>query len=84
PGTPAAQTVLLLALQARVAGDNVRAYQGTPQSKRLPGQSPLKEVPWDLFDTLSAKPSEIQTLRQRGEKWTLEKARSPKLREVSR
>ncbi|MDD4915635.1 MAG: hypothetical protein PHW13_11445 [Methylococcales bacterium] len=34
PGTPAAQTALLLALQARFAGDEVRAYQGTPIAKR--------------------------------------------------
>lgn len=84
PGTPAAQTVLLLALQARIAGDNVVAYQSIPEDKREPGQSPLQQVSWDLYWALSRTDDEIKAVRRRGEAWSLETARSPALREVAR
>ncbi|CAG9261410.1 Sigma-54-dependent transcriptional regulator [Paraburkholderia unamae] len=84
PGTPAAQTVLLLALQARNAGEKVRAYQGTPLARRRPGEDPVREVPWNLLATIAATHTDIEAIRARGEAWSIEHARSSRLREVAR
>ncbi|TAL98760.1 MAG: hypothetical protein EPN73_02280 [Paraburkholderia sp.] len=84
PGTPAAQTVLLLALQARIAGEKVRAYQGTPLARRRPGQEAMRLVPWNLLATVAATSTGIEAVRARGEAWTFEHARSTRLREVAR
>ena len=59
PGTPAAQTVMLLALQARLAGDQVRAFHGTPRSKRRGANDVVREVPWNLLAELAATPTEL-------------------------
>lgn len=83
PGTPAAQTVMLLALQARLAGDDVRAFQGTPHDKRRGPNEVVREVPWNLLAELAATPTEISDARMRPAVWSLEHARSPRLREVA-
>ncbi|HIH2749970.1 sigma 54-interacting transcriptional regulator [Burkholderia aenigmatica] len=77
-GTPAAQTVMLLALQARVVGDNVLAYQGIPKDKRQAGQV-LQEVNWNLLADL-ARSADDDTV---DEAWSLAKARSASLRKVA-
>lgn len=79
PGTPAAQTVMLLALQARCLGDeNVVAYQGIPRDKRQAGQV-LEEVNWNLLADL-ARSNDDDTA---DEDWILAKARSASLRKVA-
>jgi len=83
PGPPAAQTVMLLALQARLAGDNVRAFQGTPRDKRRGPNDVVREVPWNLLAELAATPMEINDASTRPAAWSLEHARSPRLREVA-
>lgn len=83
PGPPAAQTVMLLALQARLAGDNVRAFQGTPRDKRRSTEDVVREVPWNLLAELAATPTEIQEASARPAAWSLDRARSPRLREVA-
>ena len=83
PGPPAAQTVMLLALQARLAGDNVRAFQGTPRDKRRGPNDVVREVPWNLLAELAATPIEIEDASTRPAVWSLDHARSPRLREVA-
>lgn len=79
PGTPAAQTVMLLSLQARVAGDNVLAYQGIRREHRRAGQV-LEEVPWNLLAELGKRGDEHSA----DEAWSLSKARTQKLRDVAK
>lgn len=83
PGTPAAQTVMLLALQARLAGDQVRAFHGTPRSKRRGPNDVVREVPWNLLAELAATPTESAADAERPATWSIEHARSPRLREVA-
>lgn len=83
PGPPAAQTVMLLALQARLAGDNVRAFQGIPRDKRRGPNDVVREVPWNLLAELAATPTEIEDASTRPAAWSLDHARSPRLREVA-
>lgn len=83
PGTPAMQTVMLLALQARLAGDHVRAFQGTPRDKRRAQNEVVHEVPWNLLAELAATPTEEDLGAARAAAWTFERARSPKMREVA-
>lgn len=78
PGTPAAQTVMLLALQARVAGDNVLAYQGNRREHRRAGQV-LEEVPWNLLAELGRRDDDPAA----DETWSLAKARTRELRDVA-
>jgi len=78
PGTPAAQTVMLLALQARIVGDNVRAYQGIPRKHRQAGQV-LEEVSWNLLAELGRRDDDPAT----DETWSIAKARTPSLRKVA-
>ena len=54
PGTPAMQPVMLLALQARLAGENFQAFHGTPQDKRRTPDEVMREVPWNLLAELAA------------------------------
>lgn len=84
PGTPAAQTVMLLALQARLAGDNVHAFQGTPSHKRRSPTDVVHEVPWNLLAELAATPTEIASASTRPTTWSLEHARSEPLIKVAR
>jgi transcriptional regulator with AAA-type ATPase domain len=83
PGTPAAQTVMLVALQVRLAGNNVRAFQGIPPDKRRGPDDVVREVPWDLLAKLAATPTEIDGASTKPAAWSLEHARSPRLREVA-
>jgi transcriptional regulator with AAA-type ATPase domain len=83
PGTPAAQTVMLLALQARLAGDDVRAFHGTPRDKRRGPNDVVREVPWNLLAELAATPTEVDDAGTRPTEWSLDRARSPRLREVA-
>ncbi|NPC68952.1 sigma 54-interacting transcriptional regulator [Corallococcus exiguus] len=83
PGTPAAQTVMLLALQARLAGDDVRAVQSTPRDKRRGPNDLVRAVPWNLLAELAATPTEVDDAGTRPTEWSLERARSPRLREVA-
>lgn len=78
PGTPAAQTVMLLSLQARIAGDNVLAYQGIRREHRQAGQV-LEEVPWNLLAELGKRDNEHSAR----EAWSYAKARTRKLRDVA-
>jgi len=82
PGTPAAQTALLLSLQARFAGDKVRAFQGKPIAKRRDSSDVAHEVPWNLLATLAANAP--KNLTQLPSTWDIEYARSPRFREVSK
>ena len=84
PGTPAAQTVMLLALQARMAGDNVRAFHGTPRDKRRGPNDAVREVPWNLLAELAASAAEVNDASTRPAAWSIENARSPRLREVAK
>ncbi|APR75122.1 Psp operon transcriptional activator [Minicystis rosea] len=83
PGTPAAQTVMLIALQARLAGDNVRAFHGTPRDKRRGPNDVAREVPWNLLAELAATPTEVDDAGTRPAEWSLDHARSSRLREVA-
>lgn len=83
PGTPAAQTVMLLALQARLAGDNVRAFQGTPRDKRRGPNDVLREVPWNLLAILAATPTEVDEAQARPTEWSLDNARSSRMRVIA-
>lgn len=78
PGTPAAQTVMLLALQARIVGENVLAYQGIPKDKRRT-QEVMQEVNWNLLAEI-AKSDDHEIA---DEEWTIAQARSEKLRKVA-
>lgn len=78
PGTPAAQTVMLLALQARILGDNVLAYQGIPRKHRQAGQV-LEEVSWNLLAELGRRDDSHAV----DETWSIAKARTPSLRKVA-
>jgi DNA-binding NtrC family response regulator len=82
PGTPAAQTVMLLALQARMAGDDVRAYQGTPRDKRRGPSDAVREVPWNLLGELAATATEDDA-STRPAAWSIDHARSQRLRDVA-
>lgn len=81
PGTPAAQTALLLALQARFAGDKVRAFQGVPIAKRREPSDVAHEVPWNLLAELAAVAPK-DNLSAITAAWDIEHAQSPRLREV--
>jgi DNA-binding NtrC family response regulator len=83
PGTPAAQTVMLLALQARMAGDDVRAFQGTPRDKRSSPSDAVREVPWNLLAELAATATENGEAGSRPAAWSIERARSQRLRDVA-
>jgi sigma54-dependent transcription regulator len=83
PGTPAAQTVMLLALQARMAGDDVRAFHGTPRDKRRGPSDAVREVPWNLLAELAATATEDDDAGSRPAAWSIEHARSPRLRDVA-
>ncbi len=80
PGPPAAQTATLLALQARIVGDNVRVYQGTPPEKRKSPKDVLTEVSWNLLAEL------VRDDQQEGigDEWSIANARSESLRRVAR
>lgn len=78
PGTPAAQTVMLVALQARIIGDNVRAYQGIPKDKRQAGDV-LEEVHWNLLAELARS----DDAHPGGEEWSIANAQSESLRKVA-
>lgn len=78
PGTPAAQTVMLVALQARILGDNVRAYQGIPRDKRQTGEV-LQEVHWNLLAELARSGVDDTA----GEEWGIANAQSESLRKVA-
>lgn len=82
PGTPAVQTALLLALQARFAGDKVRAYQGTPIAKRREPSDVVHEVPWNLLAELAAAAPKVN-LSSITATWGIDQARSHRFREVS-
>lgn len=84
PGTPAAQTVMLIALQARMAGENVRAFHGTPRDKRRGPDDAVREVPWNLLAELAATAAEVNDASTRPAAWSIEYARSPRLREVAK
>lgn len=81
PGTPAAQTVMLLALQARILGENVIAYQGVPKKYRKDESEVLQEVHWNLLDELGKNNTPPSSIAE--DEWSLETARSPRLREVA-
>ncbi len=83
PGTPAKHTALLLALQARLAGEPVRAFQGTPRDKRRTKDDVVQEVPWNLLAELAATPTEDVSDSGRAAAWTLDRARSDGMREVA-
>lgn len=83
PGTPAAQTVMLLALQARMAGDDVRAFHGTPRDKRRGPSDAVHEVPWNLLAELAATATEDGDAGSRPAAWSIENARSQRLRDVA-
>lgn len=83
PGTPAAQTVLLLALQARIAGDNILAYQGIPHDKRRSEEEVVREVRWDLLAELAATATEIGDGGRLRTAWSFDNARSQALRKVA-
>lgn len=83
PGTPAAQTVMLLALQARLAGENVQAVQGAPRDRRRDPDDVVREVPWNLLAELAATDTEIDDARNRPTVWSLDRARSRELRKVA-
>jgi len=83
PGTPAAQTVMLLALQARMAGDDVRAFHGTPRDKRRGPDDAVREVPWNLLAELAATATDFDDAASRPAEWSIDHARSPRLRNVS-
>jgi transcriptional regulator with AAA-type ATPase domain len=74
---------MLIALQARLAGDNVRAFQGTPRDKRRGPNDVVREVPWNLLAELAATPTEVEDAGTRPTEWGLDRARSPRLREVA-
>jgi DNA-binding NtrC family response regulator len=83
PGTPAMQTMMLLALQARFAGENVRAFQGVPRDKRTSPDDVAREVPWNLLGELAGAPSDDEESASPSE-WTLDRAKSAPMREVAR
>lgn len=83
PGTPAAQTVLLIALQARIAGDKIHAYQGIPRAKRRSEDEVVREVRWDLLAELAATATEIGDGGTYHEAWSFDNARSQALRNVA-
>jgi transcriptional regulator with AAA-type ATPase domain len=83
PGTPAMQTVMLLALQARIAGDRVRAYQGTPRDKRENEEQVVREVPWNLLALLSEMDTDGPGGSVSSAPWTIDRARSARMREVA-
>lgn len=78
PGTPAAQTVMLLALQARILGDNVIAYQGIPRRHRRSGQV-MEEVSWNLLGELGRREED----READSAWDIANARTPSLRKAA-
>lgn len=81
PGSPAMQTVMLLALQARVAGELVEVVQGIPRDKRK-SQSILDRVTWNLLGELNSLEATERPIIP-GPHWTLQAARSPELRRVA-
>lgn len=78
PGTPAAQTVMLLALQARILGDNVVAYQGIRSKHRQAGRV-MEEVSWNLLAELGRHDDDHAA----DGAWDIAKARTPSLRKVA-
>lgn len=83
PGTPAMQTVMLLALQARLAGDHVQAFQGTPRDKRRVPADVVREVPWNLLSELAATPTGAAVDSTGRGSWDFDNAQSRQLREVA-
>lgn len=81
PGSPAMQTVMLLALQARVAGDQVEVVQGIPRDKRKTARI-LDPVTWNLLGELNSLEAEERPIDP-GPRWTLGAARSSELRQVA-
>lgn len=81
PGTPAAQTALLLALQAQFAGNNVCAYQGTPITKRRDPSDVAHKVQWNLLaEIAAAAPKDSLSITAQ---WDIDHARSHSFRAVS-
>lgn len=83
PGTPAMHAALLLCLQARLAGENVRAYQGAPPDKRQTAADVARPVQWNLLAELAAALPPSPDSLGRGGEWTHDRARTPQLREVA-
>jgi hypothetical protein len=81
PGTPAAQSVMLLALQARMAGDDFRALHGTPRARRVPQRDVVHEVPWNLLAELAATATGDDA-GMRPAAWSIDHARSQRLRDA--
>lgn len=81
PGSPQMQMALLLALQARLAGQPVEAVQGIPRDKRQ-GRQILETVPWNLLGDLNrlGMQGPVGQLPQR---WSLADARSAPLRRLA-
>lgn len=82
PGTPQMQTVMLLAVQARFAGEPVEIVQGIPAHKRRPAGRILEPVPWNLLGELNAMEAAsdgtVPTVV-----WSIDQARSEPLRTVA-
>jgi transcriptional regulator with AAA-type ATPase domain len=83
PGTPQMQTVMLLALQARLAGDDVRAFQGTPRDKRSCPEDVVREVPWNLLSELASLDVAAAEDGAPTDNWTYARARSPRMRGIA-
>jgi transcriptional regulator of acetoin/glycerol metabolism len=81
PGTPAKHATLLLALQARLGGTNVRAYQTAPASKRH-GVERFEEVPWNLLAELAASAPPLDAGTGIAP-WSIDVARSAAMRNVA-
>nr|WP_269143410.1 sigma 54-interacting transcriptional regulator [Massilia phyllostachyos] len=69
---------MLVALQARILGDNVRAYQGIPKDKRQAGEV-LQEVQWNLLAELARS----DDVHPGAEEWSIANAQSESLRRVA-
>jgi DNA-binding NtrC family response regulator len=73
-GSPQMQMALLLALQARLAGQPVEAIQGIPRDKRQ-GRDILELVPWNLLGDLN-RLGMVGPVGQLPRRWSLAEARS--------
>lgn len=80
PGTPAMQIAMLLSLQARFAGDRVRAYQSVPRDKRHDEKDVVREVSWNLLGELAAEPLEDESTPPPQAAWSPATARSKAMR----
>lgn len=82
PGTPQMQTMMLLALQARFAGEHVEAVQGIPEDKRRVQSQIVESVPWDLLGTLNAKES-VRSGIEPDTVWSIDGAASARYQTVA-